>query len=353
MGLSGTFAVQAYGANDQYQWSRNGVSISGATSSSYTTPLAAFSDTGEIFTVTITNVSGSITTNPATLTVTARAPIPGDLRFQQVDAASTINGYAIQPSAPLGCPVPGQGATFQFGPGTGTAFFLTNATCLDQMSSFFLPTGVSGLNTTYSDFPIQDYQSILTGSPSYLSFPGPSDPGSVITSLYFQNAANAGALAYIHSNTSSGFVSTPFSVPASGLQAFATQEGLRGHVLTAIAYDGTTATGFSYGWSGDPSNVYEVQVVFTTLNNTTPSAQSLAAAGYIITATGSTQAEDGSGVIVVGTRVQGDTMPRPFLVGDVLAGTVDPLLAQGYAIVGVVSGIQNNAVVLKNYLGER
>jgi hypothetical protein len=46
-------------------------------------------------------------------------------------------------------------------------------------------------------------------------------------------------------------------------------------------------------------------------------------------------------------------MPRPFLVGDVLAGTVDPLFAQGYAIVAVVNKYQNYTLVLKNYLGER
>ncbi len=47
-------------------------------------------------------------------------------------------------------------------------------------------------------------------------------------------------------------------------------------------------------------------------------------------------------------------MPRPILVGDILAGTVDPVLAQGYAIVAVVDKYQSNsALAFKYYIGER
>ena len=96
------------------------------------------------------------------------------------------------------------------------------------------------------------------------------------------------------------------------------------------------------------------KVVFATLDTTTDLAKGLAADGYIITATGCTQATDGSGVILVGTRVQGDTMPRPILVGDVLTGTVDPLLAQGYAIVAVIRKYgDKSGIILFNYFGER
>jgi hypothetical protein len=34
-------------------------------------------------------------------------------------------------------------------------------------------------------------------------------------------------------------------------------------------------------------------------------------------------------------------------------GTVDPLMQQRYAIVGVFNKLQSNALVLKNYIGER
>ncbi len=356
MGLAGSFAVQASGSNLQYQWSRNGSPISGAAASTYTTPATAFSDNGSVFTVTVSDSAGSVTSDPVSLTVTARAPKPGDLRFQQVDAASTVNGYTtgggILHDAP--CPPPGGGGGWTgSSSATGTGFFLSNVPCSFQFNSFALPAGVTGLDVGYFGGPPQNYQSILDAPASSFGFPGPSDQGSVITSLSTAFSGYAVALGFIHSDTSSGFDRAEYTVPASGLQALATQEGLRGRVLTAISYDGTQASVFSYGWTGDPSTVYETKVVSGTLDTTTDLVKGLAADGYIITATGSSQAEDGNGVILVGTRVQGDTMPRPVLVGDINARTTGPVFAQGYAIVAVVEKFQNNTLVLGNYIGER
>src|SRR5262245_3030949 len=89
MGLSATYSVTATGAQLPYQWSRDGAAIAGATGSSYTPPATAFTDTGQNFTVTVMNAGGSATSAGGGLTVTARAPASGDLRFQQLDAAST------------------------------------------------------------------------------------------------------------------------------------------------------------------------------------------------------------------------------------------------------------------------
>ncbi|HXE09154.1 MAG TPA: hypothetical protein VN612_14730 [Acidobacteriaceae bacterium] len=355
MGLSGTFTVHAVGTSLQYQWDRNGQPIAGATATSYTTPATAFSDTGGTFTVTITNSSGTVISNAATLTVTARAPKPGDLRFQQVDAASTINGYSVSQglySSVVGCPPPGGGGlSTAFPSATGTGFFLSNDLCSWQYSVFALPDGASGLGVGYSGIPLAEYQDTLNG-PTFINIPGPSDPASVVTSLSLYQSYAVG-LGFIHSSTSSGFLPMQHIVAGSNLQALATQEGLSGRVITAVSYDGTNATAFSYGWAGDPSAVYESSVIFATLDTATADIQQMASQGYIITATGCTQAPDGSGVVLIGTRVQGDTMARPILVGDELAGTVDPLLANGYAIVAVVEKFQNNALVLKNYIGER
>jgi hypothetical protein len=41
------------------------------------------------------------------------------------------------------------------------------------------------------------------------------------------------------------------------------------------------------------------------------------------------------------------------LIGDSLSGTVDPLLAQRYATVGVVQEFQGNTLTLFNFIGER
>jgi hypothetical protein len=70
VGQTATFSVTATGAPTlTYQWFKNGVAISGATSSSYTTPPAVLGDSGSIFTVTVSNMVGTVTSNGATLTV--------------------------------------------------------------------------------------------------------------------------------------------------------------------------------------------------------------------------------------------------------------------------------------------
>src|SRR5258708_1471474 len=75
-GQPAAFTVAATGtAPLTYQWKKNGTAISGATSSSYTTPATTSSDNGAQFTVTVSNSTGSVTSNSATLTVsTVAAP---------------------------------------------------------------------------------------------------------------------------------------------------------------------------------------------------------------------------------------------------------------------------------------
>jgi lysophospholipase L1-like esterase len=76
VGQTATFTVVASGtAPLSYQWKRNGTTLSGATSSSYTTPATTTADSGATFTVTISNTAGNVTSNPATLTVNATIPL--------------------------------------------------------------------------------------------------------------------------------------------------------------------------------------------------------------------------------------------------------------------------------------
>ena len=85
-GQAATFSVAASGtAPLSYQWRKNGTAISGATSASYTTPATTISDSGSPFTVTVSNSTGSVTSNTATLTVNrsrcqARAPSLSTIR---------------------------------------------------------------------------------------------------------------------------------------------------------------------------------------------------------------------------------------------------------------------------------
>jgi hypothetical protein len=76
VGQTATFTVTASGTGPlTYQWYKNGVAIGGATSSTYTTPPATTGDSGAVFTVTVSNSTGSATSGPATLTVQNPAPL--------------------------------------------------------------------------------------------------------------------------------------------------------------------------------------------------------------------------------------------------------------------------------------
>ena len=79
VGDSVTFSVSASGTPPlSYQWQRDGVAISGATSSSYTIASAQLVDDGIGFRCRVANAYGSVTSNPATLAVTASlAPTAG------------------------------------------------------------------------------------------------------------------------------------------------------------------------------------------------------------------------------------------------------------------------------------
>lgn len=65
-----TFSVAANGqAPLSYQWQRNASPIAGATAASYTTPPTTLLDNGAQFRCVVTNVLGSLASDPATLTV--------------------------------------------------------------------------------------------------------------------------------------------------------------------------------------------------------------------------------------------------------------------------------------------
>src|SRR5467141_2725551 len=86
-GQTASFSVAATGtAPLAYQWQKNSVAISGATSSSYTTPATTTSDSGAQFTVVVSNAAGSVTSRAATLTVNAAqiSVVPTSVSFGNV-----------------------------------------------------------------------------------------------------------------------------------------------------------------------------------------------------------------------------------------------------------------------------
>src|SRR5215471_2149444 len=77
VGQTATFSVTASGtAPLSYQWRKSGVNITGATSSSYTTPATTTADSGSAFSVVAATFKEKATSNTATLTVNAAAVAP-------------------------------------------------------------------------------------------------------------------------------------------------------------------------------------------------------------------------------------------------------------------------------------
>jgi len=346
MGLTATFSVSASGNPLNYQWEKNGEPISGATGMAYTTPATAFTDTGSTYSVTITNSLGSVTSTTVTLTVTARAPKAGDLRFQQVDAASTINGY----TGSMGSAIPGRSGAYLSG-SIGTPLYVSPIVCgqppvaagigCEWPYQQFAPAPALGLSTGYGGDFLSNLQADLQSPGFPAGGTAINSANSVVTSLDLEAPDGLFAASWIQSSQSSGFDLSQNTVSLADFQTAAAQEGANSRVITAVSFNNGQVVYFSYGWRSDTSTVYETQVATASVETAAAAAANLAAQGYIITALGGSNLNDS--YVLVGTRVQGDTMPRPF------ESDWPSLTQSGYAIVGVLQDAQGNAT----YLGER
>ncbi len=348
VGQTATFRVAARGtAPLSYQWSRNGVAITGATSPSYTTPAAVPSDAGAIFGVTVTNSIASVKSNGAALSVGARAPQAGDLRFQQVAAPSTNSGLKAggvhsDVFAGLGqffgnhIGTPLTTGVGTCGPGVGNPL-----TCIWFFSTFSLPAGVSGLTTNYQGFnanvfPVDSQLHSLV------------DGHNVFTSLDLELSNNAYAASWIESASVGGFQYFQQTAASDQFQAVASQLGEQSRVITAVSFDASGNVYFiNYGWLSDERTLYEVQVSTASAGSLSTEATNLANAGYIITALGGNST---TGFLLVGTRVQGDTLARPLMVVTPKIGPdLNQLFQSGDAIVGLIL----NADFSSTYIGEQ
>jgi uncharacterized protein (TIGR03437 family) len=90
LGQTATFTCAASGAATlTFQWQRNQANIPGANNPTYMTPATVLTDTGSKFRCVVTNPFGTATSNEATLTVTAPAPLLA-IEENTIDAAGAL-----------------------------------------------------------------------------------------------------------------------------------------------------------------------------------------------------------------------------------------------------------------------
>jgi hypothetical protein len=307
VGLTATFSVTASGtAPLSYQWIENGVAVNGATGPSYTTAPASAAGNGATFRVVVTNSAASATSNAASLTVTARVPSSGDWRFRGADLplGNRLNLIPLASLQKYTLPnFIGSAVNFGLVPG-----FNCGSTgpgdCMWQFVGFHAPSGTSWPTTvTLSDS--------LTNLGSNLTTWG--GPNGVVTSIDLEPSNQVFAMSSLQGSLPGGFEFASQAVAPDQLQTVATQQGQNSRVITAVSFDasGNIFT-VSYGWRRDTKTVYDATVWETTTSDSAAIATelaNLASQAYLVTAAGGNAT---NGLVLVGTRVHGDTLPRPY-----------------------------------------
>src|ERR1700722_18345037 len=144
-GQTASFSVVASGtAPLSYQWLKNGTAISGATSSSYTTPATTSADNGTLFTVAVSNTLGKVTSSAATLTVNAStlalSVSPASVSFGSIDTGATSTlGVTLQNSGNSNVTISGIGAS-------GAGFSASNV----SSGTVLTPGQSAALNVTFA-----------------------------------------------------------------------------------------------------------------------------------------------------------------------------------------------------------
>ena len=191
VGHSATFKVVAAGtAPLSYQWLKKGANISGATSSSYTTPAVTTADNGSTFQVKIKNSLGLVTSTTATLTVDPLLSV----------ATTSLPGGTIGSS---------YSATLQAGSGTKPYTWALSAGTLPAGLSLAASTGViSGKPTTTG---VHTFTVKVTDATS-------SQPQTATKSLSITVAAAVAPLQFSTTSLSAGQIGVAYSkvVQATG-----------------------------------------------------------------------------------------------------------------------------------------
>jgi hypothetical protein len=341
LGQAATFEVFARGPGSlSYQWERNSVAISGANQSSYTTPPVTASDTGTEYSVVVSDGKSSITSLTATLTVGPRSPLAGDLRFQQVDSpAGAIQGYVtpMQLIYPQAWTYPHAiGSPLRMG--LGQCVEGTPQQCWWNYDLWPSPAS----EPVQTEYVPDTYEKLATDlspdSPPFQWLGGNAAGNIVVTSLDIETGEDVFGDSMVK-GPAGGFDMQYQTASLQNLPSEIADDGANSRVVTAISFNDAAGdvVFLSYGWTSEAHTVYDTEVQTAPYDGIGAAAKFLASQGYILTAFGGNGPD---GYILVGTKVQGDTLPRPIMISPDLAYGVP---ANGYALVGWAVNVPSGA----------
>jgi len=309
-----------------YQWNKNGTAISGATSSSYTTPATSSSDSGAQFTVIISNSAGTVTSNAATLTVNTPPLITTQPASQTITAGQTATfSVTASGTAPLSYQWSKNGAAISVA--TSSSYTTPAETTSDNGALFTVGVSNSAGSVTSSTatLTVNAPPGALTPSTTSLSF------GNVIVSsnsVLGVNFTNSGSVNITVSNV---------TISGAGFTASSVSNGqiiTPGQVVTLNVTFAPAATGSTTG---------NVTVASNALNS--PISISLSGSGVL--AHSATLSWTASTSTVIGYNVYRGTVsggPYALVNSSLVAGTqyVDSAVLAGqtyyYVATAVASG---------------
>lgn len=336
---TGTFTVAAYGDPPlSYQWRRNGVPIEGATSTSYTTPAVDMCNNDDKYTVVVSNSAGSVTSTAATVTIGPRSPEPGDIRFKLVGSGVKFTGSGL---GQLGLNLQPTIAN-----GYATPFEIGDQICNgDQpvpdcdwaFDTLSVSPQVMPLTASARANFLANYESDLAAL---------NTPDSVVQMIDLRPGDGVFGLEVLQLQGGQ-FDLIEHVIAPGAIASTVASDAAQSRVMTAVSFDASgQAHLMSYGWTGDTSTLYDTDVSIVAPQDVASSAQTLGSEGFVITAFGG---DDTNGYVLVGTKVHGDTLPRPIQIypGPQVPGTWIPVASLSwleYSSSGSIAN-QGNATI--------
>ena len=260
---------------------------------------------GDQYTVTVSNAVNSLTSAPAIVTIGPRSPKAGDLRFKLVGASG------IFPEAASGLGQLDVGERQSIPNAFTTPFQIGDELCSSDgqvthcdwaYNAVYFNPGAPPIAAFLQADPLDDFDSDLAAL---------NAPNTVTQFLDLRPGDRVYGLESLQIQGGQ-FDLIQRIVPPGSIASTAASDAAQSRVITAVSFDGQgQAHLMSYGWQGDTTTPYDTEVSIVAPQDIESTVSSLAGAGFIVTAFGG---DDTNGYVLVGTKVHGDTLPRPIQV---------------------------------------